>query len=58
MSMVAEGVATTKAVVALSQRLQVEMPIAHALARILFEGDSPLLVMEELLSRAPKKEFS
>ena len=58
MRMVAEGVATTQAVVELSERLGVEMPIASALSRLLFENQSPLAVMEELLSRAPKKEFT
>ncbi len=58
MKMVAEGVATTKAVVELSERLGVEMPIASALYRILFNNHSPLEVMENLLSRAPKREFA
>jgi glycerol-3-phosphate dehydrogenase (NAD(P)+) len=57
MNMVAEGVATTKAVVELSEKIGVEMPIASALYKILFQNSSPLEVMEDLLSRAPKREF-
>ncbi len=57
MRMVAEGVPTTRAVVELSESLGVEMPISSALAKILFRNQPPQEVMEELLARAPKREF-
>ncbi len=58
MKMVAEGVPTTRAVVELSEKMGVDMPISRALYAILFEGESPQEVMEGLLARAPKREFS
>ena len=54
---VAEGVRTTKAAVALAQRLQVEMPIVQCVHAILFEGQSPTHVVTELMTRSAKEEI-
>ena len=54
---VAEGVRTTKAAVALAQRLQVEMPIVQCVHAILFEGQSPTHVVAELMTRSAKEEI-
>lgn len=53
---VAEGVWTSKVVVAEQRRLAVEMPIATAVARVLFEGLSPHQAVRELMERDPKAE--
>ncbi len=54
---VAEGVPTTLAVVRLARALGIEMPIAEAVHRILFEPDArPEAVVEALLARDPKFE--
>ena len=54
---VAEGIRTTKAAVALAQRLQVEMPIVQCVHAILFEGQSPAHVVAELMTRSAKEEI-
>lgn len=56
MSMVAEGVKTTRAVYMMAQRLGIEMPITEALYGILFEGNSPLDVVQALMTRAARQE--
>ena len=56
MTNVAEGVDTTAAVVGLAERLGVEMPIAQATHRVLFEGTSVERAISELLGRAPSPE--
>lgn len=53
---VAEGVNTTKAVKALSAREGVEMPIADAVHRLLFEGTNPRDEVIGLMGRKLKKE--
>ena len=53
---VAEGVRCAQAVRALAQELGVEMPIANAVAAVLFDGDSPRAMVERLLSRDPRDE--
>jgi glycerol-3-phosphate dehydrogenase (NAD(P)+) len=53
---VAEGVATTKSVMQLSTRFQVEMPITAAVHAILFEGLDVLNALSALMSRDPKPE--
>lgn len=55
---VAEGIRTTKAAVALAQRLQVEMPIVQCVHAILFEGKPPTHVVAELMTRSAKEEIS
>ncbi len=53
---VVEGVPTTKAVVQLAQRYQVDMPISQSLHQVLFEGLDPLEGISRLMSRSPKAE--
>ena len=53
---VAEGVRCAQAVRALSNRLGVDMPIAHAVAAVLFDGDTPRDIITHLLARDPRVE--
>ena len=53
---VAEGVPTSKALVALTRRLRVEMPIATEVHHVLFDGKDPRRAVTDLMLRAPKKE--
>ncbi|MBI5781344.1 MAG: NAD(P)-dependent glycerol-3-phosphate dehydrogenase [Rhodocyclales bacterium] len=54
---VAEGVPTTRAAVALARRHGIEMPIAEAVHRLLFEPElAAEAVVEALLARDPKFE--
>lgn len=54
--MVPEGVWTTRAVCALAERAGVEMPIARAVAEVLFQNKPPLQAVSELMTREPKPE--
>jgi glycerol-3-phosphate dehydrogenase (NAD(P)+) len=56
MRMVAEGVHTTEAALALARRHGVDLPIAEGVARILFEGLAPRKVVEALMTRSLKEE--
>jgi glycerol-3-phosphate dehydrogenase (NAD(P)+) len=56
MAMVAEGVSTARALVRLTRRLGVEMPIATEVARVLFRGKDPRRAVTDLMVRAPKSE--
>ena len=56
MTMVAEGVKTTRPVLDLAARHGVEMPIAEAVGRILHEGETVHEAMAALMGRAPKSE--
>lgn len=56
MESVAEGVATTKSVIALARRHHVEMPIAQAVHAVLFEGKDVLAALSDLMNRDPKPE--
>ena len=58
MTSVAEGVDTTSAAVPLAARMGVEMPIAHATHRVLFEGAKVTEVISDLLERAPRPELT
>jgi glycerol-3-phosphate dehydrogenase (NAD(P)+) len=58
MKMVAEGVKTAKSVYNLSRKVDVEMPICHAIYKILYEGLSPQMASRELMARDLKKEFN
>jgi glycerol-3-phosphate dehydrogenase (NAD(P)+) len=58
MSQVAEGVKTTKSAHDLANRLGVEMPITHAMYRLLYEDLPAFEVLIELLGRAPKHELA
>jgi glycerol-3-phosphate dehydrogenase (NAD(P)+) len=57
MSMVAEGVATTRSVYFLAQSMQVDMPIVSQVYQILYEDKDPLQAMRELMLRELKAEF-
>ena len=53
---VVEGVPTARAVVDLAARHGVEMPIASAVNKVLFEGLDPRAAIAQLMSREPKPE--
>lgn len=55
---VIEGIPTTKAVLELAERRQVDMPITQAVYDVLFEGKPPVVAITELMSRPPKAEDS
>ena len=56
MSMVAEGVKTTRAVLQLAARAGVEMPIADQVGRVLYEGHHPREAVLTLMSRGARSE--
>ncbi len=56
MRMVAEGVATTRAAVALAAKHGIDMPIAAKVHEVLFEGRSPREAVDDLLARPLRKE--
>jgi len=53
---VAEGVWTSRVVLARAQELGVEMPICAGVCRVLFEGLSPRLAVSALMERGQKDE--
>ena len=55
-NMVAEGVRTTLAACALSDRAAIEMPIARQMQAVLYEGKPPRDAVEELMLRTLKRE--
>jgi len=57
MRQVAEGIRTTRAVYALSQRLGVEMPITASIHALLYEGRDPREVAAALMERPLKREL-
>jgi glycerol-3-phosphate dehydrogenase (NAD(P)+) len=57
MRMVAEGVKTTAAVLALAGRHGIDMPIAAMVGRVLYEGCSPADLVAGLMGRAAKAEL-
>ncbi|MBI5064216.1 MAG: NAD(P)-dependent glycerol-3-phosphate dehydrogenase [Desulfatitalea sp.] len=57
MKMVAEGVKTARSLYNLSQRLQVEMPISHAVYHILYSDLSPKEALTLLMTRDLKNEL-
>ncbi|MCP4631691.1 MAG: NAD(P)H-dependent glycerol-3-phosphate dehydrogenase [candidate division Zixibacteria bacterium] len=56
MTMVAEGIKTAKAANQLADRHEIDMPITKEMYSILFEGKSPKVAVETLMSRLPKPE--
>jgi len=56
MDMVAEGVWTTQSVYDLAQEYDIEMPITEAVHRVLFEGQRPEDMVDELMTRSAKRE--
>ncbi len=57
MQMVAEGVKTAKSVYNLSRKLAVEMPICHAVYKILYEDLKPAQALFQLMTRNLKSEL-
>ncbi len=57
MTMVAEGVATASAALALSRQQSVEMPITAEICQVLFEGKRPTEAVERLMGRTLKAEI-
>lgn len=57
MNMVAEGVKSTRGVLALAERYGVEMPIAHQVGRVLYDGLDTTTALRELMTRAAKSEY-
>ena len=57
MNMVAEGVKTSRAVVELAQRHNVEMPIAEQVVAVLYEGKKAVDVIPALMQREAKPEL-
>ncbi len=53
---VVEGVATTRSVIQLAKKHDVEMPIAEAVHDVLFEGMDPIHGISRLMSRQLKEE--
>jgi len=56
MSMVAEGVITSKAVYRLSRKMKIPMPISEQVYKIIFEGKNSRRAMQDLMTRQPKPE--
>ncbi|HTN81616.1 MAG TPA: NAD(P)H-dependent glycerol-3-phosphate dehydrogenase, partial [Acidimicrobiales bacterium] len=56
MTMVAEGVATAPVVVALAERVGIELPIASAVAALLSGRHRPEELVTQLMTRDPKPE--
>ena len=57
MTMVAEGVNTTKAAFILSKRLGIDLPITTAIHGVLFEDKKPREAVEDLMTRELKSEW-
>lgn len=57
MRMVAEGVKTARSVYNLSCKVGVEMPISHAVYRILYEGEKPPVALHRLMTRTLRAEL-
>ncbi|CAB5092531.1 Glycerol-3-phosphate dehydrogenase [NAD(P)+] (EC [Olavius algarvensis associated proteobacterium Delta 3] len=57
MTMVAEGVRTSKSVYNLSRKLGVDMPISHEVYYILYEDREPAIALRRLMMRDLKQEL-
>ena len=57
MHMVAEGVKTAQSVYNLSRKLDVEMPISHAIYHILYDDMDPKAALHQLMTRDLKQEL-
>ncbi len=57
MNMVAEGVKSTRGVLALAARHHIEMPIAEQVGRVLYEGAAPADAVSRLMGRDAKSEL-
>jgi glycerol-3-phosphate dehydrogenase (NAD(P)+) len=56
MDSIAEGVPTTRSVLQLARKLNVEMPITQAVHAVLFEGRDVIYALTDLMTRDPKPE--
>ena len=56
MDSVAEGVPTTRSVLQLAKKYNVEMPITEAVHAVLFEGKDAIYALTDLMTREPKPE--
>jgi glycerol-3-phosphate dehydrogenase (NAD(P)+) len=54
---VAEGVPTAKAAILLARRYQTDIPLFETLHDVIYNGKSPSLAVNELMSRPAKDEF-
>ena len=57
MSMVAEGVKSTEAILALAERHDIDMPIASMVGAVLYDGKRPSDMVEGLMTREAKAEM-
>jgi len=57
MRMVAEGVETVQAAIALGMKHQVELPICEAVYSLLYQDKDPRQGVIELMTRSLKEEF-
>lgn len=57
MNMVAEGVKSTEAILALASRHGIEMPIAEMVGAVLYDGKQPADMVEGLMTRQAKAEM-
>lgn len=56
MEQVAEGVTTTRSLLALADKYNIDMPIARETYNILFEDKDPLEAVSDLMMRTPRSE--
>jgi len=56
MKSVAEGVATTKAAIALAKKHQVEMPVTEEIYKVLYENKNPTNSISDLMTRSATSE--
>jgi len=56
MTMVAEGVPTTKAAKELAKKVNIELPITNEVYKVLFEGKDPKQAVSDLMMRSAKAE--
>ncbi|HWZ97525.1 MAG TPA: NAD(P)H-dependent glycerol-3-phosphate dehydrogenase [Candidatus Dormibacteraeota bacterium] len=56
MKMIAEGVGTTAALLALSRENKIDLPITEQVNAILHEGKTPAAAIREIMERPPKRE--
>jgi glycerol-3-phosphate dehydrogenase (NAD(P)+) len=56
MPMIAEGVETCQAAVALGEALQVDLPIIQEMYAVLYKGKSPAQSLRDLMERSLKSE--
>lgn len=55
---VAEGIKTSKSAQQLAERHRIEMPITQEMYRVLYEGESPRIGIQRLMTRSLKSETS